>query len=137
MGDGFLGLRHHGVVRCHDDNGQVCHLGTAGTHGRKGFMTGRIQEGDATAVLQLHAVGANVLGNATGFSGNHIGVADVVQQGSFTVVHMAHHGDNGRAFHQVFLLVGLLLLHFLGEFGGDEFHFVAEFFGHQHQGFCV
>ena len=137
MGDGFLGLGHHGVIGRNNDNGQVRHLGTAGTHGRKGLVAGGIQEGDAAAVFQFYAVGANVLGNATGLTGNHVGVADVVQQGGLTMVHMTHHGDYRRAFHQVFLLVGLLLLHFFGEFCRDEFHLVAEFFGHKDQGFCI
>ena len=78
-----------------------------------------------------------MLGDAAGLTGDHVGIADVVQQGSLTVVYMAHHGDHRRTFHQVFFPVGLLLLDFLGKLCGHEFHRVAEFLGHQDQGLRI
>ena len=40
VADGLFGLRHDRVVRGHDDDGEVGDLRTAGTHGRKGLVTG-------------------------------------------------------------------------------------------------
>ena len=137
VGDGFLGLGHHGVIGRYNDNGKVRHLGAACTHGGEGLVAGGVQEGDAAAVLQFHAVCADVLGDTAGLTGNDVGVADVVKETGLTVVYVAHDGNHGRTLHKVFLAVGLLLLDFLGEFGGYEFHLIAEFFGHKDQGFGI
>ena len=42
-------------------------------------MTRSIQESDWAAV-DLHSVGADVLGNAAGFPGGNVGMADIVEQ---------------------------------------------------------
>ena len=57
-------------------------------------MTRRIEEGDLLAVLELHFVSADVLGDATRFSRDHVRLADVVEQGGLTVVDVTHHGDD-------------------------------------------
>ena len=46
--DGLDGLRHDAVVGGDDQNDDVGHLGTAGTHGREGLVAGRVDEGDLT-----------------------------------------------------------------------------------------
>ena len=51
MRDGLFGGRHHAVVGGNDDNGDVGYLCTAGTHGRKGLMTGRIQERNVAPIV--------------------------------------------------------------------------------------
>ena len=40
------GLRHHAVVRRHHEDHDVRGLGAAGAHGREGFVTRRVEEGD-------------------------------------------------------------------------------------------
>ncbi len=42
-------------------------------------------------------VGADVLGDATGLAGDHVGVADLVEQLGLAVVDVAHDGDDRRA----------------------------------------
>src|SRR5450830_1861888 len=49
VGDRFLRLRHHAVVRRHHEDDDVRCLRTAGTHCREGLVTWRIQEGDHAA----------------------------------------------------------------------------------------
>ena len=137
MGDSLLGLRHDGVVGRDDDDGQVGHLGAAGTHGGKGLVTRGIQEGDPATVGQFYVVGTDVLGDTTRLAGNHVGIADVVQEGGLTMVHMAHDGDDRRPAHEVFLTVRFLLLNLVGQLRGHEFHLVTEFLGHQDQGFGI
>ena len=53
------------------------------------------------------------------------------------MVYVAHHGNHRRTFHQVFFAVRFLLLDLFRKLCGDEFHLVAEFFGHQNQGFGI
>ena len=76
--DGLHGLGHDAVLGSHHQNGDIRHHGAAGAHGGKGLVTGGIQEGDGLAV-DLHLVSADVLGDAAGLAGRHMGVADIVQ----------------------------------------------------------
>ena len=130
--DGFDGLGHHAVVRGHHQHGDVRSLGAAHTHGGEGFVAGGVQEGDLASV-QLHGVSADMLGDAARFGGGNVGLADVVQQGRFAVVHVAHDGDNGGTGLEIFFRVrhvdfgqgvfgGLIQLHFqlYPEFGADQ-----------------
>ena len=80
MCDGLLGLGHDVIVGCHDDDGDVGNLCTAGTHGRESLVTRRVQEGHVTAVLKRDVVGTDVLGDTTRLTGNHVGLAYVVEQ---------------------------------------------------------
>ncbi len=47
-------------------------------------------------MLDLHLVGADVLGDAAGLGGGDVGVADAVQQAGLAVVDVAHHRHHGR-----------------------------------------
>ncbi len=78
--DGFLGLGHDRIVGRNHNNGNVGNLSTTGSHGREGLVTGSIQKGDVLIVVEFHAVGTDVLGNSARFSGNDVGLADVVQK---------------------------------------------------------
>ena len=46
--------------------------------------------------IDLHLVGADVLGDAAGLPLGHLGVADIVQQGGLAMVHVAHDHHHGR-----------------------------------------
>ena len=134
--DGFLRLWHHVVVGSNDDDGDVGDLRTTSTHSREGFVTWSVEESNLTTILELHVVSPDVLGDTTGFTGNHVGVADVVEERSLTVVNVTHHSDDGRAFAEVFFVVHLFddgLLHF----GRNEFCGETKFFGHHFNGFLV
>ena len=94
-------------------------------------MAGSVQEGDRAA-LHIHLIGADVLGDAARLSGDHVGVADIVQQGGLAVVHVAHDHHHGGAGLQILLLVlrGVdqllldgdhhLLLHLAAHLLGDD-----------------
>ena len=99
--DRFNGLRHDAVVSGHHQNGNVGGFRTTRPHGREGFMAWRVDEGDQTTIC-LHLIGADVLGNATGFSRHHIGFAQRIQQRGFAMVNVTHDGDHGWArLHQL------------------------------------
>ena len=104
MVDGLDGLGHDAVLGGHHQNGDIRHHGAAGTHGGKRLVTRGIQEGDGLAV-DLHLIGADVLGDAAGLAGGHMGIADIVQQAGLAVVHVAHDHHHGSAGHQILFLV--------------------------------
>ena len=112
MVDGLNGLRHDLVIGCNHNDDDVGDAGTPRTHGGEGLMTGGVEEGDGL-VAHLHLIGTDMLRDAARLALDDIGVADVVQQGGLAVVHMTHHGDDGRARHQVLLAVLRLLLFLL------------------------
>ena len=63
-----------------------------------------------------HLVGTDVLRDAAGFAGDHVGPPDVVEQRCLAVVDVTHDGDDRRTAHEIFRLV-LRLVHdfFLGD----------------------
>ena len=68
----LLGLRHHIVIGCHNDYGNVSNLSTAGTHGSECLVTRSIQECYVTAIFQLNIIGAYVLSYTAGLTGYYI-----------------------------------------------------------------
>ena len=117
MIDGFDGLGHHAVVCRHHQDGDVGDFGASGAHLGEGFVTRCIQENHlahkaGVLVLYVHVVGADVLGDATGFARGHLGFADGIQQRGLAVVHVTHDGDHRRAGQ-------LLTLHFVVFLGTD------------------
>ena len=133
----FLGLRHHAVVGRHHQNDDVGRLGAAGTHRGKRFVTRGVEEGDHAAV-GFDVVGADVLGNAAGFAGRHLGAADVVEQRGLAMVDVTHDGDHRRPRLQRHILVfgrlfeeGIRIV----ELGGKRL--VAHFLDDDHRRFLV
>ena len=95
MVDGLHRLGHDAVIGSHHQHGDIGDLGAAGSHRGEGGVAGGIQEGDGTAI-HLHLIGADVLGNAAGFSGNDAGFADSVQDGGLAMIDVAHDHHDGR-----------------------------------------
>ena len=129
MGDGLLGGRHHGVVGSDDDDGDIGHLGTTGTHGGERLVTRGIKEGDATAVLQFHVVGSDVLRDTACLTSDDVGIAHVVEERCLTVVHMAHDGDDRSTGDEVILIILHLLdglLHLSGDILGGVAKLVSD-----------
>ena len=96
MLDGLHGLRHDAVVGRHHQHHDVGGLGAARAHGGEGRVAGRVQEGD-DALARLHLVGADVLGDAAGLPGRHLGAADVIEERGLAVIDVAHDRDHRRA----------------------------------------
>src|SRR4051794_29688142 len=70
------GLRHHAVVRRDHQHRDVGDLGTTGTHRGEGLVTRGVDEGDRPVdalVREVHLVGTDVLGDAAGLAGHHVG----------------------------------------------------------------
>ncbi len=98
------GLRLHAVVGRHHEHHQVGGLGAAGPHGGERLVTRGVDEGDLALLavhLGGHLVGADVLGDAAGLAGHHVGVPDRVEQLGLAVVDVTHHRDHRRPGHQV------------------------------------
>ena len=81
-------------------------------------------------VLECHVVSTYVLGDASCLTGDDVGLADIVEQRGLTMVHMTHHGHDGCAGHQVFLIV-LYLCHGLAHLGTHILSGESELLGHQ------
>ena len=99
-------------------------------------MSWSIKECHLAAILQCHAIRTNVLRDTAGFTGNDVGIADMVEQRSLTVVHMAHHGHNRSTRHEISLIVFFHahgLLHLSAHIFGGE----TKLFGHQINGLRV
>ena len=94
--DRLDGLRHDAVVGSHDQNDDVGHLGTTGTHGRKGGVARGIDEGDL-AVVDHDLRSADGLGDAARLAGSDTGVTDGVEQARLAVVDVTHDGDDRGA----------------------------------------
>ena len=108
MADGLHGLGHHAVVRRHHQNRDIRGVGSPHTHGRKRFVSGRIQEGDLLSV-DLNGIGADMLGNAAGLLIRHIGLTDGVKERGLAMVNVSHDADNGRSGNHILLVLLILL----------------------------
>ena len=105
----FNRLRHDAIVCGNHENRDVGDLSTTSTHGGERLVTGGVNEGNRTVdtlVHGVHLVGTDVLGDATGLTGNNVGVTNRVEQPGLTVIDVAHHGYHRRANLKVF--VGLV-----------------------------
>ncbi len=105
--DRLDGLRHNRVIGGNHEDDDVGNLRTAGAHGRERLVARRVEEGDRLAVGQRHMVGADVLRDAAGFAGHHIGPPDIVEQGRLAVIDVAHDRDHGGARDEIFRSVFL------------------------------
>ena len=121
-------LGHDAVVGSHDQNNDVGHLGTTGTHSRKGGMTRGIDEGDL-AVINHDLRSTDGLRDAARLAGSDAGVTDGVEEARLAVVDVAHDGDDRCARLKVGGIVvereGVLLL------GGDDLDLTAQVVGNE------
>ena len=78
--DGLFRLRHDVVIGSDDNDGDVRHLCTAGTHGCKCFVAWGVEEGDVASVFKGDVVGTDVLGDAASLASNYVSLADIVKE---------------------------------------------------------
>ena len=124
----FDGLWHNGVIGSNNDNGEVCYLCSPGTHGCKCLVSRRIEKSDKPSVIELHTVSSNMLGYASGLTGNYIGIPYMVKQRCFSMIYVSHDCDNRRAFAQIAGLV-FFLLNVILQICCNKFHLKSEFLG--------
>ena len=124
--DRLDGLRHDAVIGRHHQHDDIRHLGAAGAHGREGRVAGRIDEGDLAAERRGHLIGADMLRDAAGFAGDHVGLADRVEQRGLAVVDVAHDGHDRRTGDEVLVHVRRVEQAFLDVRFRDALHRVAE-----------
>ncbi len=111
------GLGHHAVIGGDHQHDQVRHIRSARAHGTESGVAGGVEEGDlgqlilALRVRERNGVGADVLGDAAGFAGRDVGLADHVEQAGLAVVNVTHDRYHRRARDQVFRLVFHIQLH--------------------------
>ena len=132
MADGFYRLRHDTIISGDNQHHHIGHRCTTRAHGGEGFMARCINEGYAVPGGDRDLISANMLGDATRFMGDNIGLAQRIQQAGLAVIHMAHDGDHGRtrqqfgisvlrAFQADFDIGFTHALHAMAEFLHDQF----------------
>jgi len=102
-------LGHHSVISSHNDNDNICDLGTAGTHGGKCFMTGGVKECNDLFTLKSDGIGSDMLCYAPSLTGYHVGVADIVKELGLAMVNVSHHSDNRGPRPELAFIIFLLL----------------------------
>ena len=122
-------LGHDTVLGSHHQNGNIRHHGASGAHGGERLVARGVQEGNGLSV-DLHLIGADVLGDAAGLAAGHMGVADIVQQAGLAVVDMAHDHHHRCPGHQILSLI-LVVVNQLFLDGDHHFllHLAAHFLG--------
>src|SRR5699024_11451704 len=105
-------LKHHAVIRSHNEDGNVRGIGSAHTHGCESLMSRCIKEGDLLSV-DFHHVGADMLCNTACLSVGYVSVEDGIQKRGLSVVNMAHNADHRRTFLHLLLVLLLFLEEFL------------------------
>ena len=96
--DRLHGLRHDAVIGRDHQHHDVGHLGAAGAHRGERRVARGVDEGDLLAAFRRrHLIGADMLGDAAGFAGHHVGMAQRIEQRGLAVIDVAHNGDNRRA----------------------------------------
>ena len=129
--DGFHGLRHDAVIGRHHQHDDIRHLGAAGAHGGEGRVAGGVDEGDLAAERRGHLIGADMLRDAAGFAGDHVGLADGVEQRGLAVVDVAHDGHDRRALLLVVVHIARVEQALFHVRLGHALDGVPEFFGDQ------
>ena len=124
--DGLDRLRHHAVVGRDHQHHDVRHLRAAGTHGGERGVARRVDEGDLLALLGRDLIGADVLGDTTGFTAGDIRMADGVEQRGLAVVDVAHDRDDGRTRLQILVRIVAASEAFLDVGFGNALGRVAE-----------
>ena len=130
-------LRHDAVIGGDDQHHNVGDLGAARAHGGERRVARRIDEGDLGAGRRGHLIGADVLGDAAGFTCHNVGGTDCVEQRRLAVVDVTHDGDDGWPRLKVFRIVGDVEQAFFDVRLGDTTYLVAELFGDQLRGVGV
>lgn len=93
--DGFDGLRLDTVVRCNDEHHDVGDADAARSHECERFVAGGVEERDLAPAL-FDLVGADVLRDSAVLAADHVRCADRVEQRRFSVIDVAHHGNDRR-----------------------------------------
>ncbi len=134
--NGFHSLRHDGIVCRYNDDGHIGDFRPACPHGSKGFVSRCVKERYQTFVFKPYTVGPDMLRYAACFSGDDIGIADIVKQRCFAMVHVSHHGNNGRPFTEIHGII-LLFLDGVMNLCSHEFNLESEFFGNKDHRFGI
>ena len=128
-------LRHDAVIGRDHQHHDVGDLGAARPHRGERGVAGGVDEGDLLAAFRRgDLIGADMLGDAAGLAGHHIGMAQRVEQRGLAVIDVAHHGHHGRTRLGVGGIVDDVEQAFLDVGGGDPLDGVAEFLGDQLRG---
>ena len=106
--DSLDSLRHHAVIGCNDNNSHIGNLCTTSTHSGKCLVTRGVKEGNLLTI-QLNRVSTDVLSDTSSLACDNIGLTDIVEQRSLTVIDMTHNCYNRWAWEQILCIIYLVI----------------------------
>ena len=137
MADRLDRLWHDAVVGSDHQHHDIGDVGTACPHFGERGVARRVEEGDLVAVLRLHLIAADMLGNAPRFAAGHIGAAQRIEQAGLAVIDVAHDRDDRRAGFQRFFRIDILFGLDVDVGFGNLLDVVAELFDQQFRSVLV
>ena len=114
----LFGLGFDPIVRSDNQDNDIGHPGSPGTHGSERLVTWCVEKYQA-ALAVMNKVGTNVLGNTSSLTGYNIRHPHSVQEGGLAMVNVSHNSDNRRTRQQVLKGVRLLLQQVIDGVGLD------------------
>src|SRR5437879_13509316 len=96
MINSFNFVRSSDLIGGDDEHDDIGYVSAARAHGGEGCVTRRVDEGECRAVV-IYGVGADVLGDATGFTSCNTRLANRIQERRFAMINMSHECDDGAA----------------------------------------
>ena len=117
MVDRLYGLCAEPFIAGDDEDDDVGYISASCSHGRERFVARGIENGDVTVVC-MGFKGADMLCDRACFSGGKVGIANGVDEACFSVVDVAHEGDNRASGDERIgrCLQDLLFNRFVGDF---------------------
>ena len=147
--DRLNGLGHHAVIGSDHEDRNVGDLRATGAHRGEGLVTGSVDESNRTSLafmLDVHLVGADVLGDAAMLGVDDIRMTNRVEELGLAVVDVAHDRDDRRTRLHVLGIVEFFRLEVNVEglekftvliLRGDDLDVVAEFSAESLEGVLV
>ena len=108
MRDGLFGLRHDPVIGRDDQDRNVSHVGSSGSHLGESLVTRCIDKRYGTTIL-LDLISPNMLGDPTGFARDDLRTNQIIQQRRLAVVDVPEERDDRRPRDQILCVVDKII----------------------------
>ena len=121
MADSLYCLRHYTIVRCNNQNCNICRISTTHTHCSKCFMSRSIQESNLLSVDLYHR-STDMLCDTASLTSGYICFTDSIQKRCLTMVNVTHNTDNRWSWNHL----GFILFFLFQKFS-DHIHLLFRF----------
>ncbi len=136
VSNGFDGLRHNCVICRYYQDHDIGDLCATRPHRCKCRMAWCVQKCQQIAIL-FDLISSYVLSDPASFTRYNPRISDCIQNRSFTMIDMAHHGDDWSTWLQIIRVINHLINNIFNIRVRYTDHFVAKFFNNQLGGILV